>query len=39
MEVVEDMITVQQKERSNENGERGSDPLCQHRHGQSGKKD
>lgn len=39
MEVVEDTITVQQKDRSNENGERGSDPLCQHRNSQSGKKD
>lgn len=38
MEVVEGMITVQQKDRSNENGERGSNPLCQHRHRQSGKK-
>lgn len=37
MEVVEDMITVQQKDRSNEKGERGSNPLCQHRHSQSGK--
>lgn len=38
MEVVEDMTTVQQKDRSNEKGERGSNPLCQHRQSQSGEK-